>query len=250
MNNQKQVSSFLFPLEQETTKQIKTTVQKEVRVITDENDDPWFDGQNVADILGYKTTEKMTRRLDNDEWMKLNTNDLGLCPKTGGNLGGTPLKIFLSESGLYHAIIGSKKPEAKKFRKWVTEEVLPCIRKHGAYMTAQCAQNVLNNPNTAVSLAAEVLRQAGMLGQFKQEISQLTAENNRLVDKCDQQLHIIRRQDDELLQLQAVAYVAPKPCPVGYKQTVVERHLRNYKDKHYDPNQLELPMKGGTANAQ
>ncbi len=226
----------------------ETKINKELRVVVIK-DDPWFDGKAVADILGYQDAEHMTRRLDEDEWMKLNTNDLGFPPKTGGNLGGTPLKVYLSESGLYHAIIGSKKPEAKKFRKWVTEEVLPSIRKHGMYMTAQCAQDVISNPQTAVTLAQEVLRQAGMIGQYQQTINSLTSEKNRLVDKCDQQTRIIRRQDGELLQLQSQTFIPPKPCPAGYKQTVVERHYRNYKDKHYDPNQLNLFGNVGTANA-
>ena len=55
------------------------------------NEKPWFDGKNVSDILGYQDTEHMVRRLDDDEWMKLNTNDLGFPPKMGGNLGGTPV---------------------------------------------------------------------------------------------------------------------------------------------------------------
>lgn len=97
-----------------------------LRVISDENGDPWFVAMDVAAILDYSETEKMTRRLDDDE--KSISQIGGLGPKTGGK--GI---VLISESGLYEAIFGSNKPEAKAFKKWVKTEVLPSIRKTGVY---------------------------------------------------------------------------------------------------------------------
>ena len=97
---------------------------QDVRIITI-NDEPWFFGKGIADILGYSDTQAMTRRLDDED--KETYTD-----KTSGQ--GRNVAI-INESGLYSAILGSKKPEAKQFKRWVTSEVLPTIRKHGAYMT-------------------------------------------------------------------------------------------------------------------
>ncbi|PZN69426.1 MAG: hypothetical protein DM484_29760 [Candidatus Methylumidiphilus alinenensis] len=94
----------------------------QVRVQTDENGDPWFIAMDVAAILSYKDTEAMTRRLDEDEVRNLQI--------VGFNNRGVNL---ISESGLYEAIFGSSKPEAKAFKKWVKSEVLPSIRKTGSY---------------------------------------------------------------------------------------------------------------------
>ena len=93
---------------------------QDVRIITI-NDEPWFVGKDVADILGYSDTQAMTRRLDDEDFM---TDKL-----SGMNMKST----LINESGLYTAILGSKKTEAKRFKRWITSEVLPTIRKHGAY---------------------------------------------------------------------------------------------------------------------
>ncbi|MBF9018846.1 phage repressor protein/antirepressor Ant [Oceanispirochaeta sp. M2] len=94
-----------------------------VRETTDENGNPWFVAKDVSDILGYADTQRMTKRLDDDESMT--TKLVGMNMKS----------ILINESGLYNVIIGSKKPEAKLFKKWVTSEVLPSIRKTGGYNT-------------------------------------------------------------------------------------------------------------------
>lgn len=86
--------------------------------------EPWFVAKDVAQALGYSETAAMTRRLDEDE--KMSANLAGISPTN-------PVVTVLSESGLYSAILGSKVEGAKAFKKWVTAEVLPAIRKTGAY---------------------------------------------------------------------------------------------------------------------
>lgn len=94
-----------------------------VRIITI-NDEPWFVGKDVADILEYSDTQAMTRRLDDEDKETYTDKSSG----QGRNV------AIVNESGLYTAILGSKKTEAKQFKRWITSEVLPTIRKHGAYM--------------------------------------------------------------------------------------------------------------------
>ena len=118
----------------------------EVRVIEGENGDPWFVAKDVAEILGYSETAKMLRRLDEDECKKIEPPEMG-----GTNFSSMAREItIINESGLYNAVLGSTKPEAKAFKKWVTSEVLPSIRKHGAYVTEPVLDNWLNDPDRMI----------------------------------------------------------------------------------------------------
>ncbi|MFI3265519.1 MAG: Bro-N domain-containing protein [Rikenellaceae bacterium] len=85
----------------------------DVRVITQDGE-PWFVAKDVAEILEYAETEKMTKRLDEDEVTKIAPPILGDANPMARHL------TIINESGLYNAILGSKKPEAKAFKKWVT----------------------------------------------------------------------------------------------------------------------------------
>lgn len=93
-----------------------------LRVEMDADGTPWFIAMDVAAILDYSDAYEMTKRLDDDE--KQNRQIAGFGPR-GVNV--------INESGLYSAILGSQKPEAKRFKRWVTAEVLPSIRKTGGY---------------------------------------------------------------------------------------------------------------------
>lgn len=95
----------------------------QLRVINDEHGEPWFVASDVAKVLDYSEASAMTRHLDEDERRSVKLTDRGQDQNF----------IAISESGLYSAILKSRKPEAKKFKKWVTSEVLPSIRKTGSY---------------------------------------------------------------------------------------------------------------------
>lgn len=125
------------------------------------NGEPWFVGKDVADALGYAETNNMMKRLDDEDFMS-------------SKLEGMNMKsILINESGLYSAIIGSKLPTAKKFKHWVTAEVLPSIRKHGAYLTPQKIEEALLNPDTLIQLATnlknEQLRNRALEGKIEQD---------------------------------------------------------------------------------
>ncbi|HHK5576992.1 TPA: Bro-N domain-containing protein [Neisseria polysaccharea] len=96
--------------------------QNQIQVIN-KNGEAWFIASEVAAMLGYRDSYNMTRILDNDEKGTHNVSTLG----------GNQDVSVINESGFYHAAFKSRKPEVKPFRKWVTSEVLPAIRKTGGY---------------------------------------------------------------------------------------------------------------------
>ncbi|PLT16365.1 BRO-N domain-containing protein [Ralstonia mannitolilytica] len=94
-----------------------------VRVVTDAQGEPWFVAADVAQSLEYRMASDMTRSLDDDE----KGTQIVRTPS------GDQEMLVINESGLYSAILKSRKPEAKRFKRWVTSEVLPAIRKTGTY---------------------------------------------------------------------------------------------------------------------
>ncbi|MFZ5088553.1 Bro-N domain-containing protein [Enterobacter asburiae] len=128
-----------------------------VRTMTDDDSEVWFVAKDVADILGYAKTNNMTERLDEDEKRTL------YIAASQNN------QTLINESGLYNAVMGSQKDEAKQFKKWVTSEVLPSIRKTGGYkMVPQTYADALRQ----LADQAEAAERAQMMlekkdGQFK-----------------------------------------------------------------------------------
>lgn len=111
------------------------------------NSEPWFVGKDVAEILGYQRTADAIRT-------HVDSEDKGV-----GEIqtpGGTQTMTVINESGLYSLILSSKLPTAKRFKRWVTSEVLPAIRKHGAYLTEQKVEEILTNPDTIIKLATQL----------------------------------------------------------------------------------------------
>ena len=114
----------------------------EVRIF-DKNGEPWFVGRDVCNILGYaNSSDALAKRVD--------TEDKGVanCDTLGGNQNLT----VINESGLYSLILSSKLPNAKRFKHWVTSEILPSIRKHGMYATDE----LINNPDVFIQVLQEL----------------------------------------------------------------------------------------------
>lgn len=137
------------------------------------NDQPYFIGKDVAEILGYKNTKDALAKHVNDE-DKLRSR----IATSGQNRAMTAI----NESGLYDLIFDasrqSKNPDiqrrAKKFRHWVTSEVLPSIRKYGAYMTNEKIEEVLLNPDTIIKLATELKTERERRSIAEQRVNELT----------------------------------------------------------------------------
>lgn len=116
----------------------------EVRIF-DKNGEPWFVGRDVCNILGYAKPENaVASHVDEDD--KTTT----LIQGTGSNY--KSKVILINESGLYSLILSSKLPNAKRFKHWVTSEILPSIRKHGMYATDE----LINNPDVFIQVLQEL----------------------------------------------------------------------------------------------
>lgn len=112
-------------------------------------DEPYFVGKDVAGILGYSNTRKaLTDHVDNEDRLD------GVTIRD--SIGREQSPAFINESGLYSLILSSKMPNAKKFKRWVTADILPTIRRHGAYMTAETMDKVLQDPDFGIRLLSEL----------------------------------------------------------------------------------------------
>lgn len=109
------------------------------------NDEPWFVGKDVAEILGYSNPQKAIR--DHVDTEDKTVNESFTVNGTKG--------LLINESGLYSLILSSKMPKAKQFKRWVTSEILPAIRKHGVY----AVDEVLANPDMLISALTELKKE-------------------------------------------------------------------------------------------
>ncbi len=115
---------------------------KEVRTIQRDGE-TWWVLKDVCDVLGLSNARMIADRLDED--------DVSLAYVTD-NMGRQQQTNIVNESGLYNVILRSDKPEAKKFKRWVTHEVLPQIRRHGAYITSSKLEEIMNDPDSWIKL--------------------------------------------------------------------------------------------------
>lgn len=120
----------------------------QVRMVLVE-DEPYFVGKDVAEALGYADpSSAVSKNVDAEDKTTL------LLEQDGSNY--KSKTTVISESGLYALIFGSKLESAKKFKHWVTSEILPSIRKHGIYATDNVIDNILNNPDFGIELLTKL----------------------------------------------------------------------------------------------
>ena len=118
----------------------------ELRVV-EINNEGWIVGKDVTEKLGYQNGSRdINRHVDEEDRQIIKIHD------------GYQLRdmIIINESGLYALVLGSELPNARRFRRWVTNEVLPTIRKHGAYLTPEKIEEVLMDPDTIIRLATNL----------------------------------------------------------------------------------------------
>ena len=111
----------------------------------------WLVGKDVAERLGYSNASKAVMVHVDDEDKRFE-----MLPVSDSQIGNLVKTALINESGLYSLVLGSKLPNAKKFKRWVTSEVLPAIRKHGGYLTAEKVEEALLNPDVLIKLATEL----------------------------------------------------------------------------------------------
>ena len=117
-----------------------------VRIAMNESNEPLFCLADVCNVLGLRQGDVRQRLSDGVVSTQPIIDSLGREQQAN----------FVNEDGLYDAILDSRKPEAKQFRKWVTSEVLPSIRKHGAYMTQETLEKALTSPDFLIQLATNL----------------------------------------------------------------------------------------------
>ena len=128
------------------------------------NSEPWFVGKDIATSLGYANTkDALSTHVDEDDKRILQRSDFATLenhiPKSAFPVNFVNAEIpnrgltIINESGVYALVFGSKLPTAKEFKRWVTSEVLPSIRKHGAYMTPETLEAAILNPDYLIKLA-------------------------------------------------------------------------------------------------
>lgn len=137
--------------------------------------EPYFVGKDVAEVLGYSNPQKALRDHIDDE--DRTVNELFTVNGTKG--------ILINESGLYSLILSSKLPSAKKFKRWVTSEVLPSIRKHGAYMTQETIEQAILNPDTLIKLATALKDEQTKNKQLQAVNSELKVDNQIMKPKAE-----------------------------------------------------------------
>lgn len=144
--------------EHETYGKIRTTMS---------DGEPWFVLSDLCKALNLSSPHKVAERLDDDQ------KGRNQIP----TLGGVQTLVTINESGLYEVIIRSDKPEAKKFRRWITTDVLPTIRKHGFYASDDVLEQFLNDPDMAIGAFTK-------LKEARDKVKELEAANHELVQKC------------------------------------------------------------------
>ena len=142
------------------TPQIFNFEQHEVRTVTI-HAEPFFVGKDVAKVLGYQNGSRDINRHVDVEDRQNYQNGTFESPRG---------LTIINESGLYSLILGSKQPNAKKFKRWVTSEVLPAIRKHGGYLTPEKVEEAFQ---TTLTNNRALLK--GVVSRKKQVVPQLTA---------------------------------------------------------------------------
>ena len=134
----------------------------DIRVMTDEQGEPLFVGKDICDALGYTNSRAaIARHLDEDDVTKRYIID---------EMGRSQETLLINESGLYSLIMSSKLPEAKAFKRWVTSEVLPSIRKHGMYATAPTIDDMIADPDMAIRLLTTLKEERAARAQAEAEV--------------------------------------------------------------------------------
>ena len=151
----------------------------QVRTIVKDGE-PWFIAADVCRALEVGNPTQALSRLDEDE------KDITLISNEGNR--GNPNMTIVNEPGLYALVLGSRKPEAKAFKRWITHEVIPSIRKHGAYLTPETLGKAIADPQWSIALLTALKEEREKVSSLQEENAaqkQLLAEAAPKVRYCD-----------------------------------------------------------------
>lgn len=188
------------------------------------DDEPYFVGKDVAEILGYaKPRNAISVHVDDED-----KKDAPIQ----GTLGGVQTMTMVNESGLYSLILSSKLPTAKKFKRWVTSEVLPAIRKHGAYMTEQKIEEALLNPDTLITLAKQLKAEKKQRLLAQKQVEEMTPKAV---------FHdAVANAENTMLVRDVAHFLRQNGLDIGGTRFFVWLRLNGFLTKNNQPTQLSL----------
>lgn len=191
-----------------------------IRVV-EKDGEPWFVAVDVCDILDLSNPTVAVSRLDYDERAKLNL----------GRQGDTTI---VNEPGLYTLILGSRKPEAKAFKRWITHEVVPLIRKYGAYMTPEKLEEAVCNPDTMIEICMQLKAE-------QEKRKQVEAENRQIKPKADYFDNLVDVGPNTNLRDTAKEFC----CPPSHLINWLLAHRYLYRDSKERLRPYQTSMKAG-----
>lgn len=165
-----------------------------LRALTNKAEEPWFVLKDCMSILDLGNPTETVKMFDDDEFSTTEVID---------SIGRRQQAYIISEPGLYRLVMRSRKPEAKEFQRWVTHEVLPSIRKHGAYMTQQTLDKALTSPDFLIQLATK-------LKEEREKVKELEPKAQALDD--------FTNVEDRLLVRDAAKVLSNAGTPIKEKQ--------------------------------
>lgn len=141
-----------------------------VRAIVGQDGEAWFVARDICAVLGIENPSVAIQSLDDDERAKL-------------NLGRQGEAWIVSEAGVYTLVVRSRKEVAKPFRRWLTHEVIPSIRKHGGYLTPQATEEALNDPDFIIGLANKLKEERAKTAALRAENARIATEKLRIAQE-------------------------------------------------------------------
>lgn len=156
-----------------------------IRTVTIDNE-PWFVGKDIAEALGYTNTkDALNKHVDTDDKCVIQRSQFATLEIPNRGL------TIINESGLYSLVLSSKLSTAKKFKRWVTSEVLPSIRKHGMYAIESTIEEMLGNPDTMIRVLTELKNEQQKNKELKEKNGKLEKENAELIPDANMARDII-----------------------------------------------------------
>lgn len=197
----------------------------QIRTVTIDGE-PWLVGKDVVEALGYQNGSRdVNKHVDSEDRLKYPI----------GTLGQTRRVIIINESGLYSLIMSSKQPSAKKFKRWVTSEVLPSIRKHGAYMNDETLEKALTSPDFLIRLAMELKAEKEKARRLETEVKIRDQLIGELKPKAD--------YTDTILDSKSLISVTQIAKDYGYSGQAFNQLLHNLKVQYWCDGQWLLYAK-------
>lgn len=170
---------------------------------------PWFVAVDVCKALGLNQVTRAMSRLDSDEGGLLEVPHPQNADKT--------IEInAVSEAGLYHLVLCSKKPEARAFKRWITHEVIPSIRKHGAYMTDALLTRMDEHPELISEYIGKLRAENAKANAAREALKKAEAENARLAPKASYYDSFVGVESLTCLRYTAKELGVPQKKFIGY----------------------------------